>query len=136
MNLLEIHRAPFEGQGLRLVKIEGEWQDDTARKFDNRKVEAFLRDLQNLKSYMVLDKLDETQSVELTQIMKSPAWRLRLGQGDLPETYFASAPLDGLTNLKLDRNNSFLFYKEGTSQPLVLGPDQMSVVNKKEKDFR
>lgn len=136
INLIEIHSAPFEGQGLRLMKVDGSWQDESGGKFNDKKVEAFLKDLQNMKSYMVLDKLTEAQSQELTQIMNSPVWRLRLGQGQQPETFYATSSIDRLGDLKLERARSFLFYREGTANPIVLGPEQAGVMNRKERDFR
>jgi hypothetical protein len=136
VNLIELQQAPFDNQGLRLMRVEGSWQDTEGKKFDDRKVAAFLRDLQTLKSTMVLDKLTESQSTELTRLMTAPAWRLRLGQGQLPETFYVSAPLDRLGDLKLERNRSFLFYREGTQNPLVLGPEQLGIITKRERDFR
>ncbi len=136
VNLIELQQAPFDSSGLRLMRVEGSWQDPEGKKFDDRKVAAFLRDLQTLKSTMVLDKLTESQSTELTRVMTNPAWRLRLGQGQLPETFYVSAPLDRLGDLKLERNRSFLFYREGTQNPLVLGSEQLGIITKKERDFR
>lgn len=118
------------------MKVEGLWQDEAGNKFDDRKIMKFLTDLQNLKSYRVLDKLTEEQSREVAKIMSEPAWRLRLGSGALPETFYASGPLDRLADMKLEKNRSFLFYREGSQQPLVLGPEQLGSIAKKERDLK
>lgn len=118
--------------GIKLVRVGENWQNDAGATFDKKKVEQFLKGLQGLKSYMVLDKLDQSQAEALQQIMLAPQWRLRLGN----DLYFFSPPLDRVGSFKLEKNNSSLLYREGSLNPIVLSRDQLDVLSRKEKDLR
>lgn len=137
INFVELATYPFQGPAVKLTRAELEWQDETGRKFDRRKVESFLKDLQNIKSYMVLDKLTPVQSQELQRLLSTPAHRLRMVSGNaVPETFYISSPLEALVDLRFEKKRSVLFYREGSVNPLVLSGEEANVFYRKEKDFR
>ena len=132
----KVDQLEIDPNGLKLIRTGERWQMADGTPVDTRKVESFLKDLQALKSYMVLDKLTPSQSEALQQVMLTPQWRLKLGQAGTPEVYFISAAMDRLGDLKLDRSGSSLLYREGTASPIVLSREQVSIMNKRDKDFR
>ncbi len=133
---IEVMSAPFEAPAVKLTRVESEWLDPRGKRLDRKKVDQFLRDLQDLRSYMVLDKLTEEQQQEVGRAMASPAYRLRFSLGSSAETFYATRPLEKIADLKLDKKQSFLFYREGTQYPLVLSGDQLGVLTRREQDLR
>lgn len=122
--------------GVKLIKIGGVWQNQDSSPANQQKVEQLLKELQTLKSYMVLDKLDADQALALQEIMQSPQWRLRLGQGETSEVYLISPALDRVGSYKLERSGSHLLYREGTLTPIVLGREQMGVFSRRDRDLK
>lgn len=122
--------------GIRLVRVGETWENGEGQVLDSKKVAQFLKDLQALKSYMVLDKLDADQAMALQQIMHSPQWRLKLEQGEAAEIYLVSPPIDRIGSFKLERSGSSLLYREGTLNPIVLGREQLSVLNRRPGDLK
>lgn len=135
-NLDEIEGVELSPNDLKIVRMGTEWENGLGQKLNTKKVEAFLSDLLDLKSYMVLDKLDVTQGQALKVIMHSPKWRLQVAQRDSTDTYYVSAPLDRVGSLKLERSGSALLYREGTLSPIVIGREQLGVFNSKERDLK
>lgn len=134
---IEIASYPFQTPGIRIQRQETDWFDQEGKKLDGKKVESFLRDLQQLKSYMVLDRLTPGQAVELERVLTTPRWRLRMtNAGAAPETFYMTGELEALADLRLERKGSVLFYREGTRNPLVLNGAQLNFMNKKVKDLR
>jgi hypothetical protein len=136
ISMIEISAAPFQKPQLRALKVSDIWQDEMDRPLDNKKINRLINDLQSIKSYMVLDKLTETQSGELEKIMTEPQWKLKIAQRDYTESFFISKPIDEVLDFKLEKRNSLLFYREGTLAPIVLSPEQVNIFKRVERDLR
>lgn len=135
-NLDEIESIELSPNDLKLVKMGTAWENGLGQRLDSKKVEGFLKDLLDLKSYMVLDKLDASQNEAMKIIMHSPKWRLQVSRRDISDTYYVSAPLDRVGSFKLDKSGSALLYREGTLSPIVLDREQLNVFNRKERDLK
>jgi hypothetical protein len=122
--------------GARLTKSEGQWLDGRGAALDNRKVEEFLLKLQTLKGHTVLDKLTPDQQAAVQRLMETPQATLRLGLPQGLETYHFSTPLDRVGDLKLERPGSVLLMREGAMNPVAMGKEQLSVLNKRESELR
>jgi hypothetical protein len=136
ISMIELQEAPFQKSQLKLIRVSDTWQDDEGIKFDKRKVDKLVSDLQEIKSYMVLDKISSTTQSELDRLMAAPQWKLRLAQRDYIETFFVAGPLSSVGEVKLDKANSLLFYREGSSTPIVLSPEQIQIFKRLEKQMR
>ena len=132
INPENVDRVEISPNGLKLVRVTDHWENEVGQSLNDKKVAQFLKELQTLKSYMVLDRLDVEQAAALQQIMHTPLWRLRIGQGDQTEVYHISPPLDRVGSYKLERANSHLLYREGTLTPIVIGREQMSVFTRRD----
>lgn len=136
VSMIEIQEAPFQAIQLRVNKISDLWQDNSGQRMDSKKLERYIGDLQNIKSYMVLDKLSPIASAELEKIMSAPRWRLKIAQREYTETFFVAGPLTDIGDFRLEKANSLLFYREGTTTPIVLPPDMQNIFKKSDSQLR
>ena len=136
VSMIEIQVAPFQSSQLKVNKIADIWQDNAGKQMDVRKLDRYINDLQNIKSYMVLDKLSNLASAELDKIISNPNWKLKIAQREYTETFFVAGPLNEIGDLKLDRPNSLLFFREGTTTPIVLAPEMVQIFKKNDNQLR
>ena len=127
---LEVQKSPFNTPSLKIIKEGDIWLDGTTKDLLNTvKATNFINEFIEIRSYMILDRLDEEQKQELDQYLEKPLYLIKIGTANKTESFYLTELVERIGNLKFEKGKSYIFYKEENLFPLVIQSDFYNILN-------
>lgn len=131
---LEIYGS--EGLKLKLLKKEAQWLDQNGILLSDSKVTRFFSQLEDIKSYSILEKLTPEQQAFMQQTMGSSTTSLKLITDQGVRSYMVAqikGQIPGMSGIKSD--SYALSTDEKTSFVLIEG-NELKILNTKSADLK
>jgi len=130
----------FEGEKtlpiLSLVQQEGKWLGRNGQPLTQSKVDIFFKDLNALKSEVILDQLSEEQKEKLNGVLQKPLFVVEIQDNKNNKHHFqVFSVLNSIPDLKIDKKESFIVSVKDSQQQYLLPRKFLDVFRKREESL-
>ena len=130
----------FEGEKtkpiLSLIQTDGKWLGRNGQALTQTKVEEFFRDLNTLKSEVILDHLPEKEKEKINDSLEKPLFIVEIeDNGKNKHSFQVYSVKDSIPNLKIDKRESFIVSVKDSQQQYLLSRKYLDVFRKKEESL-
>ena len=134
-----LYRGPAKDKKIALLahKEKGNWVGQSHNILVNEKVQNFLSDLLDLRSPLILDRIDSTLQEEIESYLKKPSYELVIKDSDGNEyNYIVSGLIRSLSNIKLEKWQHFIIKASNRTYPSIMNKKYNSIFNKNDRSMR
>jgi hypothetical protein len=130
----------FEGEKtlpiLSLIQQEGKWLGRNGQPLTQSKVDIFFKDLNALKSEVILDQLSEEQKQKLNGTLQKPLFVVEVEDNKNTKHHFqVFSILNSIPDLKIDKKESFIVSVRDSQQQYLLPRKFLDVFRKREESL-
>lgn len=121
---------------LQISKTEDQWMSANL-KIDATQVASFVEELNQIKSHMILDQMDEATLEEAEKLFSNPAFKLEVKyQNDTVVNYEVSNIINTLGSSKLEKRATFAIRIDDKKYLYILNKDLLKVFNKRSNQLK
>jgi Domain of unknown function (DUF4340) len=130
----------FEGEKkvpiLSLIQREGQWLGRNGQSLTQSKVDIFFKDLNALKSEVILDQLSDDQKQMLNGTLQNPLFVVEIEDNRNNKHHFqVFTVLNSIPDLKIDKKESFIVSVKDSQQQYLLPRKFLDVFRKREESL-
>lgn len=130
----------FEGEKtvpiLSLIQREGKWFGRNGQPLSQSKVEDFFKDLNALKSEIILDQLSDELKQKISESLQKPIFVVEIQDNGNNKHYFqVSLVSNSIPDLKIDKKESFIVSLRDSQQQYLLSKRFLDIFRKKEESL-
>ncbi len=113
------------------------WVDKADHVLNRQKVQKFISEVVELRSLFIIDKMDTEMKEKLDGLMERPLMIIEVEeQNNRTYQYVASALINALPGLRLEKWKNFAMTASNRKFPYVLGRDLLKYFSRPEKSFQ
>jgi len=121
---------------LSLIQKEGKWLGKNGQPLNQSKVEEFFKDLNALKSEVILDQLSEELKEKINGSLQKPIFVVEIEDNGKNKHYFqVSLVSNSIPDLKIDKRESFIVSLKDSQQQYLLSKKFLDIFRKKEESL-
>lgn len=125
-----------EGLRLKVIRKETQWLDATGTVLSDSKLNRFFEKLEQIKSFMILDKLNNEQQIFMEQAMATPAYSLKLISAQGVRTYVV-APVKGqIPGMNVVKGDTFALSTDEKQSFVLIDGDEAKILSTKASDLK
>lgn len=130
----------FEGEKtlpmLSLIQKDGKWLGKNGQSLTQSKVEEFFKDLNGLKSEVILDQLSDDLKQKINRALQKPLFVVEIADNGNNKHYFQVFLVsNSIPDLKIDKRESFIVSVKDSQQQYLLSKKFLDVFRKKEESL-
>lgn len=123
------------GLELKILKRDADWFDQSGTQLANAKVARFLEKLEDIKSYSILNKLNEEQQALMEKLMSTPSYSLKLISEQGVRTYYVSEMIRQIPGITV-KNDSFALSTDEKQAFILLEKEQVQILRTKKNELK
>lgn len=131
---LEIYGQP--GLMLKLLKKETDWVDQAGVVLNGQKVNRFFERLEQIKSYSILDKLNQDQQIFMEQKLATPLYSLKLISSQGVRTYVVADMNGQIPGLNVVRGDSVALSTDEKKSFVLLEGNEVKILATKASELK
>jgi hypothetical protein len=125
-----------KGLELKIFKKEEEWVDAKGGQLSRQKVSRFLEQMENLKSFSILDNLKVEQREFMEKAFSTPDYRLKLITGNNVRRYLIAEIKGTIPEMPLAQKNFFALSSDDKQSFVLIEKDQLKVFSGRNIDLK
>lgn len=107
-----------------LTRSGNEWQSKRYKSISNQSVEEKLNEILNIKTHMIVDKVDDKLQTFIANYLESPIYTIKIKTiHDKNITYNISSLIKAIPELKLDKKQFFIMTASDRQYPYIIDKD-------------
>jgi hypothetical protein len=131
---LEIYSP--EGLRLKVLKKENQWVDQEGATLTDIKVLKFFENLEEMKSFSILNNLTKEQQVFMDKTMATPAWSLKLISAQGVRTYLIGELQSDIPGTNVFRNGTFALSTDEKQSFVLVDREELRILSTKSLDLK
>lgn len=124
------------GLEVKLLKKEDQWLDQAGNILKTARVEKFFRDLEDLKSFSILENLSPEQKEFMDKIMATPVITMKIISGQSVRNYQIGEIKGSIPNTPTVKGPVFALSTEDRKSYVLLNKDELKILNIKPNDLK
>jgi len=133
---IKIYEAEKQIPILSLNQSEGKWLGKNGQILSQPKVEEFLKDLNNLKSEVILDQLSDELKFKIKKSLEKQLFMVEIEDFGNKKHYFQIFPvLNSIPDLKIDKKESIIVSVRDSQQQYLISRKFLDIFRKREESF-
>lgn len=115
---------------------EGQWKFSRYQNNDQIKVKKILQSIIDMKAHLILDQVSESTQKAIDNYISNPAYTIIVKTADHEFTYYVSALIKELGDIKLEKRQNFLMTSNAQKYPYVFHKDNLDLFEIKQSELR
>lgn len=124
------------GLEVKLLKKEDQWLDQAGVTLKTSRVEKFFRDLEDLKSFSILENLTTEQKEFMDKVMATPVITLKIISGQSVRNYLIGEIKGSIPNAPTMKGPVFALSTEDRKSYVLLEKEELKILNIKPNDLK
>lgn len=124
------------GLSLKLLRKEDKWLDQNGETLSDSKVRRLFEQLEQIKSYSILDKLNTDQQVFMEKAMATPTYSLKLISNQGVRTYVVGQVPGQIPGMTVVKSNTYALSTEEKQSFVLIEKDELRVFTTKSNDLK
>jgi hypothetical protein len=133
---IKIYEAEKQIPILSLNQSEGKWLGKNGQILSQPKVEEYLKDLNSLKSEVILDQLSDELKFKIKKSLEKQLFMVEIEDFGNKKHYFQIFPvLNSIPDLKIDKKESIIVSVRDSQQQYLISRKFLDIFRKREESF-
>lgn len=121
---------------LKLIKKDAQWFDQNGLALTDTKVLKFISNIEDIKSYSILDKLNSEQLAFMQQTMGNQVWSLKLITDQGVRSYIISQVKGQVPGMSGIKGDSFALSSDEKQSFVLIEGSELKILNTKSTDLK
>ncbi len=133
---IKIYEAEKQIPILSLIQNQGKWLGKNGQILSQPKVEEYLKNLNSLKSEVILDQLSDELKGKIKKSLEKPLFIVEIEDFENKKHYFQIFPvLNSIPDLKIDKKESIIVSVRDSQQQYLISRKFLDIFRKREESF-
>jgi Domain of unknown function (DUF4340) len=124
------------GLELKLLKKDEQWVDQAGNTLKTARVEKFFADLEDLKSFSIMENMTPEQKDFMEKVMAAPAITLKIISGQNVRNYLIGEIKGAIPGVLTTKGPVFALTTEDKKSYVLLEKDELKILNLKPNDLK
>lgn len=124
------------GLSLKLLKKENKWVDQSGEILSESKVIKFFDQLEGIKSFSILDKLNTDQQIFMEKAMATPSWGLKLISAQGVRSYVVGQVQGQMPGMNVIKNDTYALSTDEKQSFVLIEKEELKMLGTKSQDLK